>query len=81
MSNRHDKVTQQKIYMPRKSKEEELRDWLREMKPFLIEVNMIAYISHAVLLAVDYNDAVRKMEAQYPGVDTRIINQLTTVVI
>lgn len=67
--------------MPRKTKHEELQDWLHQYRPFLIEVDFAGYKSRVCLLAADYPDAEAKAARMYPGLPVTILSQLTTVVV
>ncbi|WP_212005770.1 hypothetical protein [Chitinophaga sp. HK235] len=67
--------------MPRKTKHEEMLEWLRAYRPFIIEVDFSAYKSQVCLLAKDYLDAQEKAAKKYPGLPVTILSQLTTVVI
>jgi hypothetical protein len=67
--------------MPRKNKKEELAAWLKNSKPFLLEVDFVVYKAQVCILADSYNEALSKAAATYPELSTRIIQQLTQVII
>ena len=66
--------------MSRKSKNEELVDWLKSCSAFLVEVDFITYKVPVCILANTKDMAHNRAQELYPACATKIIGQLILAV-